>query len=1128
MAAPFSLSPRSLIATTQLSGVAVCVIPPRGEAVSAFTTAVCARLGELGAEARVEPLTDRQSLRDFSEPVVMWGNLANSNAVRELYFKCLVMTDLRYPGPGGHELRTLIDPYGQGANIIYLGYSDDAGLKTGGDLLLSQLAATAPWLNDIHATGLPITDFQVELIRDSPLPPLDWMITADPHITHKGYLGVLTGDKAVLAQAGEVWERIVAYGVPKGDHNIKDLHLRTSMLVSVFRLQETAGLVPEELRGPILNFFFEWVYSDQGIARMDVPENTTPGVQRQNHGTIPALALAYLGSYLRDFYPERSEPDGWDPLIDRIFAPYANGSWKPASEGICHGWWWEQPVLLEYGLLDPAHRYFENDGARRAADCALAVTNNFGWLPSSGDVNLTRSFAGVSLRTAAAWYRDPRYTFAHQLAPDYHALRMHQFLSRTFDIGLPAVAPEAGLTLVPLDPIVHHGATHSRGIAPWMFETAPSATVDRCFDKVAFRSGWTPDDAYLLIDGIGGGSHAYADALDLIEYSRLGFTFLVSETGPKFPETDHHAVVTVARNGLSDAIPCFAEWEEATWDGATRTGYARLVLRENNGATWTRELFFLNGSGLVIHDHVRAESDGDYTIQSNLRTPGHVKFEEGRTVARRQPADGPEVVFALQPIGPAVARPYVVERDHSVQIRQRHDVEHVVPEDDNVAAWERRYGIKETVISITRMRVHTRLKKGKGVSFLHYAQARHADDPDPVMTVGDAGTIRLQGLPEPVELKTRLPIELKLDSIAVFRTGAPFPKTVEGYAPTGQGRVKKIVPLAAGATVIGLEDGTVQALDAAGQTRWQATLKGPLHDLDAGVELVFVGHGDAGLSALQLSDGAVRWTDQIKRIPSSCSWWEWPTPAAFCVVAARPHSGFDGVVVGCGDIQMRRFDAAGNCLWDFRYVNGIPGVIRLLDVNGDGVDEIIVGGEVMSNCSHCRVVNGDGQQLQEVEVEGWTSRMTALAVAEGKSTLLAFGATRGRNLYFLKVDATDSAPLQQKWMRRLPGAVTAIRIDVAAKAVWVGNSLGLLLVLNFAGDVTGRMALPAPIQSILPTGEEWMVGLEDGVGHLVRRERNGALQHRAHWEVSARWDRVAITPDGLLVPTANEILRLPS
>jgi|GEM_PF-2491171 len=66
---------------------------------------------------------------------------------------------------------------------------------------------------------------------------------------------------------------------------------------------------------------------------MGLIENAAPREQGQNHGTIPALAFAYPGSSLRDDYPERIELDAWYPSIDRLFAPYADGSWKPWRKG---------------------------------------------------------------------------------------------------------------------------------------------------------------------------------------------------------------------------------------------------------------------------------------------------------------------------------------------------------------------------------------------------------------------------------------------------------------------------------------------------------------------------------------------------------------------------------------------------------------------------------------------------------------------------------------------------------------------------------------------------------------------------------------------------------------------------
>ena len=78
------------------------------------------------------------------------------------------------------------------------------------------------------------------------------------------------------------------------------------------------------------------------------------------------------------------------------------------------------------------------------------------------------------------------------------------------------------------------------------------------------------------------------------------------------------------------------------------------------------------------------------------------------------------------------------------------------------------------------------------------------------------------------------------------------------------------------------------------------------------------------------------------------------------MVAARPQSGFEGVIIGCGDMHVRAFAPNGESRWVFRYQNGIPGTIGLMDVNDDGVDEIMVGGEVMSNRAECRLLRAAG------------------------------------------------------------------------------------------------------------------------------------------------------------------------
>ena len=470
-----SLKPRPLHPETLLGGHTVSIIPPH-DADEATTRELTAKLESIDARVQVVSFGDVDALKSISGPVILWGNLANNDAVRELYFRFLLVTDCRYPGPGGYELRTLMNPLGTGSNIIHLGYSDEVGRAIGWEKLLAQVAPVTPRYYEVMATNLPIARYEAEAVRAAGFPPSDWMLGSDHNSGFKAYLGYLEGDADLTATSQEIWRRMLDFGIPNGDHRIKDLNLRMSLMISAFRLYETVGLIDENIRGRILEYFITWVNSDQGLSHLSFEGNLIPGIQRQNHGTIPALALSYFAAYLRDFYPDiEEEPTEWEAISDRVFSVYWDGSWKPASEGLCHGWYLEQAILIEYGFLDSQHRFFKNEGAAKAADCAMAVVNNSGWMPASGDAHLLRSFPGGSLRAASAWYRNEEYRFVDLMAPDDRRLRSHVFLTRAFDIGVKGKRPPAGVTVVPLDPLVHGAHAKAPDAAPWMFKVPPSA-----------------------------------------------------------------------------------------------------------------------------------------------------------------------------------------------------------------------------------------------------------------------------------------------------------------------------------------------------------------------------------------------------------------------------------------------------------------------------------------------------------------------------------------------------------------------------------------------------------------------------------------------------------------------------
>jgi hypothetical protein len=243
-----------------------------------------------------------------------------------------------------------------------------------------------------------------------------------------------------------------------------------------------------------------------------------------------------------------------------------------------------------------------------------------------------------------------------------------------------------------------------------------------------------------------------------------------------------------------------------------------------------------------------------------------------------------------------------------------------------------------------------------------------------------------------------------------------------------------------------------------------------------------VGCGAAGLVALD-RDGARLWDRTIVREPCPWPWWELITPAPV-QVAGGVFAGEALFAVGCGDIQMRLYDSLGNERWMWRYNEGVPGRIRVADVDGDGVPEIVVGGDILSDVSTCRIVTHERRVKAELGVEGWTSCLTALAWGSiGRQRLLACGATRGRNLHLY--DLTDIGTPRRLFERCLGGTVTGLGLDAATCALLAGTSQGFLLCCDLAGSDRWCRLVDEGIAHVVPWAGQFLAQQRDGRCCLV-------------------------------------------
>ena len=1053
--------PRPLEPETPLRGPnGVLVAAPRSGHGRTAARRIHRALRDINAHAEFLDDPPGDALTAADRPVIVVGNLADSRCVRELYFRFLSATDLWYPGPGGFELRTLCNPFGTGCNVIHAGYSDAAGAASVTDAFRSRLDDPIPHFAVLDVTRLPLSSREAAQVRTEPLLPAAWQIANTMQGDLKGYLYYLTGDPRLGQEYRRAWEAVVESGYVKTE-KIVQAHLYSLSRLQPWRLVEHMDLFSEEERLAITRFIYGWAESEEGwhhVARC--PRVVSMHVPRQNHELIPALALACAAAYFRTHFPKLTGPERWEEFARRAYAPYGP-SWKPLCDGLCHGWWMSQPVMVEYGLNDPSHGYFEQGGARRAADAALAVVNNEGWLPSAGDSDLNRQFPGPSLRTAATYFDDGRYRFVHDLAPPERRLVNLTSLPRAFDAGTAPKVPDdrVGVTVVPVDPLLYHAWERDPQGAPGVVTTPPSAPIERCFDKLSVRTGWEPDDDFLLIDGLGGGSHSYDDAGGILDYARLGLSLIVQEDSFVHSAPEHMSAVTVVRDGESGEIPGFAilEANETDADGKV---YLRIRLKDYAGADWVREVHLLPASCVVFSDTVIANQAGDYAVEARFRSPARLDLDgcEARC-ERRSPSAG-DVTFRIENPCAAISAAVVEEPVH---------LRYKDPRDQKL--WKERYHTDDVVLSTFVARRAVRLEPGEGVRLTHVAQVcGPGESPVTLRESGDDISL-IQG-----ETSRRL-------DVLPVRPPAPRQFSIEGRpgeadanrAFDADERIRAMRPLGDESLVVGSESGAVSFLDPDRRPVWSVDLDGPVYDIGAAegeATVLAVGHGASRLTGLDIRGRRI-WQTDIEREPCPWPWWELPTPAPVQVEGGM-FKGEAFFAVGCGDIQIRGFDGAGQERWRQRYNEGVPGRIRVADVNGCGEPEIVVGGEVLSDTSKCRILDPRGDFQAHLDVEGWTSILTALAFDEtGGRHFLGCGANRGRNMHVFELDA--GGEWERRWVKRLGGRVTGIRFLGSDQNVIAGTSQGFLLCYDLDGNRIWRRLFEKGIRHLAPFGDETLV-----------------------------------------------------
>jgi len=670
-----ALLPRQLNRDTGLSAVAI--IHPAGdprwcELAAALAQAIAGRTGTrppCAVDTDLMPERSTPLPREWrARPLIVLGNLNTNRTLQPLYADYLCSTDATYPGGDGFDLRTIVNPYGTGTNLILAGGSNLRGVARAVERLLATIAAVKP------GGGLPFL-FEVELapqlaaqLAAWPYTPLDdtpemqalrgrsLMFYTEPIRVIGAYtlMWSWTADRRYADIAVDALRRLNAsMTTGYGDwHYLAERFLRAIPLLIAggFLNDDDIARTDELLRLTAYGNETEWWRVKVGHPPL--------GHRHQGKGTYEFLLLArYLRDQCNPSPALRADCDRWIHECCLFMDALARACIDDQDDESTLN---NLATLYRYALGQERHDFFTSGNARRVAERCLALHDNNGNGAGQGGYGESQGLylqqeATEQTACSAFYYGDGRFKWILQAMPNLEIAQRYVFLRyvpvflQKFDTG-PEVTPvpPAAHDNVACLPVTDHQFSISNRppvhIEPqghminatetWELPESVGLNTlpqERGFDKLVLRGGYARSDAYLLIQGYQGGfrwqGHMQA-ANCIVRFYQGGHVWLVQNTS----RHSYHD-----KNGLLISDGANATLLQPIAERVAIADFPRLALtttrvNDYHHTDWTRHLFWSKREGgfFVVIDRVQFKADGPWSLTCSWRTPAHAALHDRR------------------------------------------------------------------------------------------------------------------------------------------------------------------------------------------------------------------------------------------------------------------------------------------------------------------------------------------------------------------------------------------------------------------------------------------------------------------------------------------------------------------
>jgi hypothetical protein len=572
--------------------------------------------------ARLPIKRDREVALPLAENAIILGNRSTNDLIRRLYDLYYTYLDLKYPGRGGWEVRSLHNPFGNGRNAILVGSSDDAGMAQAVDEFI-RLAAEAVrgkslvlgWTMRIKlGAGLtpPADPDQVPSWNDSvmyaPGTYFGWNA-----LSRRLALYYMTGEEKYLQdflrlafpdqEAKQFLWKVDGERIEDKDHPLSGpYHYNAMHMILLWDLVEESPFFTNEQRLRVTQAFAEqlrhwqqeWCYAGRRYGDPNV-------LVGSRHDQWAAVSLYCLSRYFATYYPH--------PVWRKNLAAAAHAFSSLARTFYVVG---EFDHLYWYTTgLEPLLTYMVLSGDRRGLE-----NGNLDVLLRGYDLLVDGVKDGENLRGLSL-------SFAHlatYLTGDGRFLYYRDLTS--LDTNVFRIGQSFWPTIPPRAPTEQIGTAAARPLSreEWQ-EKALAVPLKEAFQFAAYRSGLTDHDDYLLLDGYYGGSRNPYHCLALTKL-RLGDRVLLD---------GYLSQVVVRVGGLTEArVPLGAGLKRCV--GLRRGCYFEAQVPDFSFGAWRRRLLHLSGRWTLVLDEFQAREDApDLEIAVQWQLPSRpTATEDGR------------------------------------------------------------------------------------------------------------------------------------------------------------------------------------------------------------------------------------------------------------------------------------------------------------------------------------------------------------------------------------------------------------------------------------------------------------------------------------------------------------------